>query len=278
MKNFLFVLFAIFLVSSFSFAEMKLKLRSDLMNSQTQSVINKNLETNLKLNIPAEVAPPADMKDFVKGMIMLGILADVSFPMGDGFKHVAGTGFSGHVVGSYLVSKSFLIALRAGYITFGTQTEEGSVPGFYDYKYEDTYSQIPILLGAYYLFSAGSSFKPYIGAALGVFFQTYKVNWQEDYGFGEPDVLDESFTSTGFGIVPAVGFYYLLGSVVLQVSAEYALLFSEGPTVEYDYVVPTLEKGSNYTGIAQDEGTDEETSDKASYISVNLGVSFPLGK
>ncbi|MGB5529440.1 MAG: hypothetical protein WBQ32_05670 [Ignavibacteriaceae bacterium] len=277
MRNVLLTVLIVILVSSLGLAEMKLKLRYDLMESQPQSIINKNLENNLKLDIPAEVVPPADMKDFVKGMILLGILADVSFPMGDGFKHIAGTGFSGHVVGSYLISSSFLIALRAGYITFGTQTEEGSVPGFFDFKYEDTYSQIPILLGAYYLFSTGSGFKPYIGAALGVFFQTYKVNWQES-GFGYDFSLDESFTSTGFGVVPAVGFYYLLGSVVLQVSAEYALLFSEGPTVDYSYEIPELSKVNNFTGIAQDGGTDEETSDKASYISVNLGVSFPLGK
>jgi len=38
------------------------------------------------------------MKEFLKGMMMLGILADVSFPMGsdNGFKHITGTGFSGH--------------------------------------------------------------------------------------------------------------------------------------------------------------------------------------
>lgn len=272
MKNFLLVLLTISLVSSLSLAEMKLKLRSDLMELQQQSIFNKNLETNLNLNIPAEVAPPADMKDFVRGMIMLGILADVSFPMGDGFKHVAGTGFSGHVIGSYLISPSFLISLRAGYITFGKQTEEGSELGF-TYKYEDTFSQIPILLGAYYIFATGSGFKPYIGAALGVYFQTYKVNWVES-GFGYDFSLDESFTNTGFGVVPAVGFYYFLGSVVLQVSAEYALLFSEGPTVDYTYTPPVLGKVS---GVAQD-GTYEEPSDKPSYISVNLGVSFPIGK
>ena len=272
MRKVLLTVLTIILVSSLGMAEMKLKLHSDVMNTHPQSIFSKNLETNLKLDIPAEVAPPADMKDFVKGMIMLGILADVSFPIGDGFKHVAGTGFSGHVVGSYLVSTSFLISLRAGYITFGTQTEEGTEQGF-TYKYEDTYSQIPILLGAYYIFATGSGFKPYIGAALGVYFQTYKVNWMES-GFGYDFSLDDSFTNTGFGVVPAVGFYYLLGSVVLQVSAEYALLFSEGPTVDYNPEV-YLEKVS---GIAQDEGTYEETSDKPSYISVNLGVFFPLGK
>lgn len=278
MQKIFLIILSILLISSFGFAELKLKLPAEITGETTSSIINKNIENNLKLSIPAEAVPSVDMKEFVKGMIMLGILADVSIPMGsdDGFKHVAGTGFSGHVVGSYLVSNSFLIALRAGYINFGTQTEEGSEAG-YTYKYEDTYSQIPILLGAYYLFSTNGAFKPYIGAALGVFFQTYAVNWTEEYEFGgEPFVLDESFSNTGFGVVPAVGFYWLLGSVVLQASVEYAILFSEGPTVEYTYDPGEFSKISGVNGIAQEEY--EEESEKPSYISINLGVNFPLGQ
>jgi outer membrane protein W len=277
MQKIFLIILSILFISSFSFAELKLKLPAEITGETTNSIIKKNLENNFKLSIPAEAVPPADMKDFVKGMILLGILADVSIPMGsdDGFKHVAGTGFSGHVVGSYLVSTSFLIALRAGYITFGTQTEEGSEAG-YSYKYEDTYSQIPILLGAYYLFSTNGAFKPYIGAALGVFFQTYSVNWTEDSGFGEPFVLDESFSNTGFGVVPAVGFYYLLGSVALQLAVEYAILFSEGPTVEYTYDPGEFTKINGINGVAQEEY--EEESEKPSYISINLGVNFPLGQ
>lgn len=277
MQKFFLIILSILLISSIGFAELKLKLPAEITGETTNSIIKKNLENNFKLNTPAEAVPPADVKDFVKGMILLGILADVSIPMGSdsGFKHIAGTGFSGHVVGSYLVSSSFLIALRAGYIKFGTQTEEGSEQGF-TYKYEDSYSQIPILLGAYYLFATGSSFKPYIGAALGVFFQTYSVNWKNDSGYGDPFVLDESFSNTGFGIVPAVGFYYLLGSVALQFAVEYALLFSEGPTVEYTYNPGELSKASNISGINQDY--EEESSEKPCYISINFGVSFPLGQ
>ncbi|MCW8803256.1 MAG: hypothetical protein OQK57_02570 [Ignavibacteriaceae bacterium] len=277
MKNFLLILLTVILVSSFSMAEMKLKLRSDLIESQQQSIINKNLETNLKLNIPAEVVPPADMKELVKGLMLLGILGDVSFPMGsdDGFKHVAGTGFSGHAEFSYFVSPAFRLALRAGYITFGKQTEEGL-----GYSYEDTYSQIPILFGGYYMIPTKSGFKPYVGLAVGVFFETYKVNWTEDFGFGEPFTLDDSFTSTGFGVVPAIGFYYLFGSVMLQLGVEYTYVFSDGPTVEYDeyYYDPTIGKLNKIAGIAQDYEEDEGSNDKPSYFSVLLGVSFRLGK
>ena len=98
---------------------MKLQLPAEITGETQQTLINQDIESNLQLQVLPEATTPGDMKDFVKGMILLGLLADVSFPLGDentGFKHVAGTGFSGHVVGAYLVSTSFLIALRAGYI------------------------------------------------------------------------------------------------------------------------------------------------------------------
>ena len=123
-------------------------------------------------------------------------------------------------------------------------------------------------------------FKPYVGLAVGVFFETYKVNWAEDFGFGEPFTLDDSFTSTGFGVVPAIGFYYLFGSVMLQLGVEYTYVFSDGPTVEYDeyYYDPTIGKLNKIAGIAQDYEEDEGSNDKPSYFSVLLGVSFRLGK
>ncbi|HEY6435434.1 MAG TPA: hypothetical protein VIY47_02510, partial [Ignavibacteriaceae bacterium] len=85
--------FSILLISSLSFAELKLKLPADLTGETTQSIINKDAESNLSLNVPAEIVPASGMKEFVKGMIILGILADASFPMGgdEDFGHIAGT-------------------------------------------------------------------------------------------------------------------------------------------------------------------------------------------
>ena len=263
------------LISSLAFAELKLKLPAEITGETTSSIINKNIEQNLKLSIPSEVVPPADMREIVKGMIMLGVLADVSFPMGsdDGFGHIAGTGFSGHVMANYALAASWLLSLRAGYISFGTQTEEGG-DEFSSYKYEDSYSQIPILLGAYYLFSTTGAFKPFIGAALGVFIQNYSYTWTFSYDIGGQtfsDTQEGDASSTGFGVVPAVGFYYLIGSMMLVAAVEYAYIFSELPTEDEDEYTPPLSKISR---VAQDE--TEDTTEKASYISVNLGIAFPL--
>jgi outer membrane protein W len=280
MKRLFLTFLSIVLISSLSFAELKLKLPTDLTGEIDQSIINKNLETNLKLEAPAEViSVPADMHELVKGLMLLGILGDVSFPMGNdsGFKHIAGTAWSGHVEFSYMVSPAFRLMFRAGYVNFGKQTESGSVDlGFgqtYDYSYEDTFSQIPILIGGYYMIPTASGFKPYVGVAIGVYFQTYKVNWVENY-LGDTWNLDDSFTNTGFGVVPAVGAYYIAGSVLVQLAVEYTYVFTDGPTVEW---TDTYYLAKN-TGIAQEDYTYEETTDKPSYFSVLLGVSFPIGK
>ncbi|MDZ7626748.1 MAG: hypothetical protein U5J96_20160 [Ignavibacteriaceae bacterium] len=254
-----------------------MKLPAEITGETTSSIINKNIENNLKLSIPAEAVPPADMKELVKGMILLGILADVSIPMGseDGFKHIAGTGFSGHVMASYMIATSWMLSLRAGYISFGGQTEEGG-DQFSNYKYEDNYSQIPILLGAYYMFATNSAFKPFIGAALGMFIQNYSYTWTFSYEVGGQtfsDTQEGDASSTGFGVVPGAGFYYMLGSIMLVAAVEYAYIFSEFPAEEEEEYTPPLSKISR---VAQEE--EETTSEKASYISINFGVSFPLGQ
>jgi hypothetical protein len=277
MQKIFLIILSILLISSPGFAELKLKLPAEITGETTSSIINKNIENNLKLSIPAEVVPPADMRELVKGMILLGILADVSFPMGsdDGFKHIAGTGFSGHVMASYMIATSWMLSLRAGYISFGGQTEEGG-DEFGNYKYEDNYSQIPILLGAYYMFATNSAFKPFIGAALGVFIQNYSYTWTFSYDVGGQtysDTQEGDASSTGFGVVPGAGFYYMLGSIMLVAAVEYAYIFSELPTEEEEEYTPPLSKISR---VAQEE--EETTSEKASYISINFGVSFPLGK
>jgi hypothetical protein len=271
-KLFLTIL-SIILISTLSFAEMKLKLSADLTGETTRTLVNNDLESKLNLSLPSEVVAP-NMMELAKGAMLLGVLADVSFPMGsdDGFKHVAGTAWSGHVEFSYFVSPMFRIMVRAGYINFGTQTTEDQYG-----SYEDTFSQIPIIVGGYYMIPTASGFKPYVGVALGVFFQTYKINWQFDDGFYQYS-QDGSFSNTGFGVVPGIGAYYMVGSVLIQLGVEYTYVFSDGPTVDdnYDYNYYPYGSLNKVAGITQDE-TDSESSDKPSYFSVVAGVSFPLG-
>jgi opacity protein-like surface antigen len=243
MRKVLLIVLSILFVSSLNFAELKLKLPAELTGETKQSIINKNLETNLKLNLPAEVAP-ADMRNFVKGMMMVGILADATFPFGEDFKHVAGTGFSGHAMFGYVVAQSFLLTLRAGYVKYSGQTTEDEFG-----SYEDDFSEIPILLGAYYLFGGGNAFHPYIGIALGLYLQTYSFTWHYT-AFGQ-DITEEGDESESkFGVAPGAGFYYFLAATtMLQMAVEYNIIFA-------DY----LGDSSNITSLA-----------------ILLGVSFALG-
>ena len=273
---------SIIVISSLSFAELKLKLPADLTGETTQSLVYKNVESNLNLNIAPEVVPPSDMKEFVKGMIILGLLADVSFPMGgdEDFGHFAGTGFSGHAMLGYVVANSWLLTLRGGYVAFGEQTTTGT-NGIYDYTWTESYSQIPILLGAYYLFNTNNAFKPYIGLALGLIIQNYTFEGTyNDVAFPQftfTESADKS--STGFGIVPALGCYYLLGSVMLNLAVEYNMLFGGFELTADDFETNqlALTKINGTAGIAQDEG-DYSEEYTVSYLSVLLGVSFPVGK
>ena len=260
MKNCTILLAVLLVLSNAVLAQMQLKLSNDF-DQQYLNTSSQNLESNLQLKLPEFSAPAPDAIEFAKGLMMLGILADVTFPMGgdEDFGHIAGTGFSGHVMFSYFISHQFMLAIRAGYIKFGTQTEEGDEQG-YSYKYEDSFSQIPILLFAYYMIATKGNFKPYVGLGVGAFLQTYSFKWEESY-FGQNYSLDESYSSTGFGIVPEVGFFLMLSGLAIQASAGYNLLLSDIPTADNEV------EGEEY----------EEPSVKANSISVNVGVSFPIG-
>ena len=225
MKNVFYYLVIVTLgITITSHAEMKLRLSSVVKGDAPQSIFSNNLTSNLKLEVPASVSNLSDMEDFAKGLIMVGLLVDATIPFGDDFKHIAGTGFSGHAFAGYVVARSILLTLRAGYVKFATQTEEGHEFG-YDYKYEDKYSQIPILLGAYYLISTSSGFKPYVGIALGLFLATYSYEWNYS---GITETGDD--TQSKFGVVPSVGFYYFVAATtMIQVAVEYNLIFQELP-------------------------------------------------
>jgi outer membrane protein W len=284
MNKVLFTVLSFIVISSLSFAELKLKLPTDLTGETTQSIVYKNVESNLNLNIPSEIVPPSDMKDFVKGMIIIGLLADVSFPMGgdEDFGHIAGTGYSGHAMLGYVIANSWLLTLRGGYVAFGEQTTTGEEFGS-TYTWTDNYSQIPILLGAYYMFNTPGAFKPYIGLALGLIIQNYTFEGTYNYEIfpGQTQTFTESAdkSSSGFGMVPALGCYYLLGSIMLNLAVEYNMLFGgfELSADDFNTDNSALEKINGTAGIAQEE--EDYTEDYTiSYFSVLLGISIPVGK
>jgi hypothetical protein len=206
--------------------KMKLQLSSDIYQEELESFGNHNYVSNLKLELPAQVTNPGGMGSFVKGMWLLALLADVAFPFGDDFKHIAGTGFSIHAMASYVIAAQVLISLRVGYQTFGSQSSEDEFG-----NYEDCYYQIPIMLSAYYLLGRGA-FNPYVGLSLGLYLTTYSFKWTYT---GSPFPGQESQTQEGdqseteFGISPEAGFYYwMAATTMIQVAVAYHHLFVSG--------------------------------------------------
>ncbi|NNG27063.1 MAG: hypothetical protein HKM87_06025 [Ignavibacteriaceae bacterium] len=216
MKRTLFILFSFIVVSSLSInAQMKLNLSQEITGEQPTSFMENNLESNLKLELPPEVTNPAG-NEFLK-MWFVGLLADATLPMGD-FGDSWSTGFSAHAMVGYMIARSLLLNVSAGYVTF---SEKESVEGV-----DQSYSWIPIFLGLNYVFNPGKKFMPYLGVALGMYFISYSIT-QTIFG----QTYDFSGNDSEFGITPRLGAYFLVSAaILLSISAEYNMIFTSGST------------------------------------------------
>ena len=216
MKRILFILFSFLIVSSFSInAQMKLNLSQEIAGDQPTSFMDNDLESNLKLELPPEVANPGG-NEFLK-MWFVGILADATIPQGD-FGDSWSTGFSAHAMVGYMIARSLFLNISAGYISF---SEKETFP-----DQERCFSWIPVSLGLNYIFNPGRKFMPFIGLAAALYF----ISWSNTYTFlGETQEL--STNDTEFGIIPRLGaFYVVSAAVLLSITAQYNLIFTEGET------------------------------------------------
>ena len=214
MKKVVYTILSLILVSSFSFSQMKLQLPTEITGETTQTFLNHDLESKLNLELPQHVSAPGG--EFMK-MWLVGLLADVTFPVGD-LGDAYNTAFSGHAMIGYMVARSVLVYLNAGYVKFGTKEELEDA--------DFSFSWIPILLGANYIFNPGKKFMPFVGFALGIYLisQSFKYTF-----FGE--TIDESSTDTEFGISPRVGAMFLLSATAMITAAlEYNMIFTSGST------------------------------------------------
>jgi outer membrane protein W len=213
MKKALLITLSVLFVSTLNFAGLKLKLPAELTGETTSSVIHRNIESNLKLNIPSEISTqPGD--EFMR-MWFIGLMADATFPMGD-FGDGWSTGFSGHAMVGYMLARSILLNFSVGYVSF---TEKESVEGS-----DNSFSWVPLLLGVNYVFNPGQKFMPYVGFALGLYLASYSYSYTL---FGQTYSGDES--DSNIGIAPRVGAYYLASAALLiALSAEYNVIFTEG--------------------------------------------------
>jgi len=214
MKKVVYTFLALFVVSSFSFAQMKLQLPTEITGETSQSFLSHNLESNLKLDLPQHITSPGG--EFMK-MWLVGIMADVTFPMGD-LGDAWSTAFSGHAMIGYMIARSILINLSFGYVKF---SEKESIEGV-----DNSFSWIPFLLSANYIFNPGKKFMPFIGFALGLYFISSSFSYNIPGG-----TFDESATDTKFGIAPRAGALVLISAAaMISIALEYNMIFTSGST------------------------------------------------
>lgn len=254
MKKVLLFIITLFLVSSVSiYAQMKLKLLSDITGEDLISLNNLVLnesETNYNSDLPAKLL--GDEGKLIPGSIMIGLLGDVTFPFGEDFKKYAGTGWSGHIYAGYSFLNTLQFTLKIGYIKFGEQDVDFSqLPKTTQEEYSrtETNHQIAILLGIIYMLGldpsclglpsclTGGLVLPYFGFQLGTYFKTwksvqtlpfYEINKTLKKTAQTSQTIEETESNTIFGIAPTVGAYYgITDKIRLNVGLEYSYLFEE---------------------------------------------------
>jgi len=204
-------------------AELKLKLSSNISQETPATFGNHNFESNMNLKLPANLAPSGQM-ELLKGLFLIGLALDVTFPIGDDFNNLAGTGFSGHAFVAYMVARSLMLTLSAGYIKFGDKDFSEDFGNGSSITRTNSHSQIPILFGLNYLFNMKGAFRAYVGLALGLFLLRDTYSFTNTFIGGS--ISDEqSESSSKFGIVPRGGFLYMTAAIIFSLEVTYSLIF-----------------------------------------------------
>lgn len=210
MRKVYYAILCLIIISSVSFAQMKLQLPGEITGETSQSFLNHDLESNLRLDLPPEVTAPGGF-----GMLMemwfVGLAFDLSFPLSEGFKDVWSTGISANAMLSYFIVRSLLLSFSVGYVSF---SEKESYENWERCNY-----WIPIIIGASYIFNTRSRFLPFIGFALGL----YLVNESWEYNNQK-----QEWNESKFGIAPRLGAYYMVtAAILISLTVQYNLVFHE---------------------------------------------------
>lgn len=236
MQKYLLCFLTFLLVSSFTFSQMKLNLPSDLVEKE------KSYNLELVLN---KTETPADATSLIPGTIMIGLLGDVTFPFGEEFKNYAGTAWSVHGMGAYVLNP-IALALKVGYIRFGeVETDLNFLEKSAQYgEILTAYNTQAIIAATLLYFLSGLSpscatgsgvgnFNPYVGIALCLIFKSYVSSLVTNFGLGKVSnslQLEQDYeeSSTIFAVSPSVGtLFHLSKDISLILSADYYYLFDK---------------------------------------------------
>lgn len=172
-----------------------------------------------------------------QGKISLGVNGGAAIPTGD-FGDDFDLGWGGNALFVYHISPNADLTASAGYLTWSGKD-----------SLDVTFSSIPVMIGARYLFGK-EKFFGYGSAELGVHFTTLDL---PEVDLGEGEVFGGSESNTYFGWALGAGVLYKINEKIdLDLSAKYNMI------------------------VIGEEDSWNQKSTSADYISVMLGVLFGL--
>ena len=136
------------------------------------------------------------------GGLSFGVNAELAMPMGD-FADVAKMGFGGTAQAEYGINEQIISTFSVGYLMFGEEIDGWK------------YTCIPIKAGTKYNIGESGLYGIF---ELGMYMFT--VEW--DFEFMGYEVTGDDSESE-FGYAPGVGYQMPLGSMILDISAQYEI-------------------------------------------------------
>lgn len=155
-----------------------------------------------------------------KGDMSIAAQVGIAVPTGT-FGDVYNLGFGGDATFMYHLNPKLALTGSAGYLTWGRNEDFG----------DGSFSTIPILGGVRYLLGKGN-FRPYLSGQAGLFFSSSSYDVTYYNGFTNVTTTYDA-SNTDFGMVLGGGFFLPVGSMKLDVSANYNMIFTSGSTTSY---------------------------------------------
>jgi len=158
---------------------------------------------------------------FAQHKMSVGVGAEVLIPTGD-FGNAYSLGFGGSARFQYNFTPVLAGGLHVGYNTFTAKDVAGGLV-------KPTFSGLPVrVFGKYYFMPEGAKVRVYGMAELGLFFWSMKVSTPvitTPLGTFGGEI---STTGSDFNACPELGIELPMGSMTLDVSARYDIIFTSG--------------------------------------------------
>ncbi len=245
MRKILLCFLAVVVVSSISIAQMKLHLPSDIEGGEKN--LSNKLEKSSLNYLPADL--PGDESKLIPGSFLVGLLGDITFPFGEAFKNYAGTAWSVHGMGGYVLDP-IMLTLKVGYIRFGeVETDFSSLEKSSQFEIFTAYNTQWVIAVAAALFLSDLDplcptpscltsvnlvgLQPFISVGLCLILKSYFQTIMYNFGANklaktQQNGSDFEDSSTIFAITPSIGTYYKVSDDIrLILSADYYYLFDE---------------------------------------------------